>query len=540
MPDEIPTVIPRYIDKSVYYVVLDSNKKYTEGSYSVKSTYKGILRMSPNNTNSLFEDTNVQLIDRSAAAVTDYKDSLNEFLEEASGADQMIRVSTSDGFFIDMRLNMKDVEFDNLYVESVLSGKTISNTGEEIEPFTHKNTNTVLLYPKTGDDEAFSLGSTIALPVNAHRLNFTDEGKQIIADGGDPIDILRDVNFKYGVGEDTDNSSILFGKNMGDKRVFEYKRSSELIEELVQEALMSFHTVPTGSIHFVPVNFDSYKALVGPNKSQPNMVLNGKANDPIVRDYLPCDGRKYWIKDFPELAKILEGEKITYEREVDTENGIVWRRFTHINKYDENTQWFRVPDLRHKFIKSPYLSPDEIDDDKNNTGVWNVDSLPSIPQGKDNDRHYHFIALPEYNADQTRVDFTDANTSGSTSVAMVLNGMTAYPGGTGPDLFTTCGSYGRCAVGRENHTPAIHFFTHPIYVSDENYKDSYFIPDTGITSTSIIDKSIPTDPSQHLGFGAYQGRTDEFNTSDMIGGDDARYGMENNPEFYACVPVIKI
>lgn len=79
-----------------------------------------------------------------------------------------------------------------------------------------------------------------------------------------------------------------------------------------------------------------------------------------------------------------------------------------------------------------------------------------------------------------------------------------------------------------------------MYISDENYKDPYFIPDIGVTSTSIIDTSIPSDPAQHLGFGAYQGRTDEFNTDDMIGGEDARYGMENNPEFYACVPVIKI
>jgi hypothetical protein len=33
--------------------------------------------------------------------------------------------------------------------------------------------------------------------------------------------------------------------------------------------------------------------------------------DPLIRDFLLCDGRKYLTKDFPELAKTLWGEKVT-------------------------------------------------------------------------------------------------------------------------------------------------------------------------------------------------------------------------------------
>lgn len=551
MANDIATVIPRYIDKSVYYVTLDDKTgNYNSGSYTVKSTYKGILRLSPNNGNSLVEDTQVQITDTTTESLTDYKDSLNEFLDDASGSGRLVRLSTSDGFFTDMRLNTHDIEFDNLYVESILSGKTVNENGENIEPFKHNNTNTLLLFTKFGDDEAFNLGSNTSMPVYANESNYSGGDKE-----PDPYNVIQPVNFKSGISDSDgseenqfDNSAILFARNVNGKRIFEYKNSSELIKELVQEALMSFHTVPTGSIHFVPLDIDDYKNLIGcksdegkgEDKSLPNKILKGGVNDPIVRDFLLCDGRKYWIKDFPELAKILEGETITYERIVSLGDGNnVWRRFTYVNKYDKDHKWFRVPDLRHKFIKSPYLSFDEINDETNNTGIWAPDNLPTIPQGKESDRHYHFLALPEYNADSSKTDFISSLSSGSSSVGMVLNGISSSmpPGGTQYDMFTTCNASGRCANGKENHTPAVHFLTQPINVTDENYKNKEFIPDSGLTSDNIIDKTIPSE-SKHLGFGVYKDRYNDFETTDMTNGN--RYGMENNPEFYACVPLIRI
>lgn len=525
MGDTTPTVIPKYIDKSIYYVTAD-DEKY---SYAIKSTYKGILRLSPNNGSSLNEDTSVQLTDFSDKNQTiTYKDSINEFLDQGGPNHRMIKISTSDGNFLDMRLNVNDVEIDNLYVDGILSGKPFNTI-----PFSHDNKNTVLLFGKRGDDAAATLGATTCLPVHANRQDFTSDAAE-----NDPLDVINPVNFKYTLNGNRDNASILSAKIVDEKRVFQYRNTNELIEELVQEALMSFCTVPTGSVHFVPVSINQYKELI--NNTLPNCTDN--SNEPIVRDFLLCDGRKYFIKDFPELAKVLAGTKVSYERLVTPAAGAepVWRRFTHINNYDEEHTWFRVPDLRHKFIRSPYLSSDLVNNDANDTGTWNVDNLPTVPQGKDFDKHYHFIALAEYNADCTRADFTE-NCNG-----MVLNGMSAsFPktggswaaGGEQYDLFTSCDSVGRNAHGIENHTPATHFFTIPNSITDANCKEDAYIANSGLTSTNIIDKSIPNS-LQDLNFGVYTGITDDY--AFYGSGENSLYGMENAPEFYACVPVIKI
>jgi hypothetical protein len=72
--------------------------------------------------------------------------------------------------------------------------------------------------------------------------------------------------------------------------------------------LLSLQTIPTGSVHFVPLTIDQYKSLCSaqlPNKelSYDNNDIN--ITDPIVRDFLLCDGRRYKNIDFPELAKVL-------------------------------------------------------------------------------------------------------------------------------------------------------------------------------------------------------------------------------------------
>lgn len=329
MADTVQKVIPKYIDKSVYYVTKD-DKEY---SYSIKSTYKGILRLSPNDGNSLNEDTSVQLTDFSDKAQTaTYKDSLNEFFDEGNINNRLVKLSTSDGYFVDMRLNMNSVEFDNLYVDGVFSGNTET-------PFNFENKNTVLLFTKPQDETCFMLGNSTALPIHANAKKFSETAQQV----EDPLDKIYPVDYKYTLGENKDNSAILSARDIDNKRVFQYKNTDELIEELVQEALMSFHTVPTGSVHFVPVTIGQYKQLMEKSKTYPNCpyfkdkdkknkdskdVDNENTddgnNEPIVRDFLLCDGRKYWIKDFPELAKVLNGEKISYERlvQIPRKNGL--------------------------------------------------------------------------------------------------------------------------------------------------------------------------------------------------------------------------
>jgi hypothetical protein len=44
-----------------------------------------------------------------------------------------------------------------------------------------------------------------------------------------------------------------------------------------------------------------------PNVNYINGTPKGITTDPLIRDFLLCDGRQYRTKDFPELAKILWG-----------------------------------------------------------------------------------------------------------------------------------------------------------------------------------------------------------------------------------------
>jgi hypothetical protein len=78
---------------------------------------------------------------------------------------------------------------------------------------------------------------------------------------------------------------------------------------------MDFQTIPTGSIHWFPVTIEQFKELVRNNGSKPNVsFIPGTSEqekvDPLLRDFLLCDGRRYNNKDFPELAKILWKEPI--------------------------------------------------------------------------------------------------------------------------------------------------------------------------------------------------------------------------------------
>ena len=80
------------------------------------------------------------------------------------------------------------------------------------------------------------------------------------------------------------------------------------------EALLSIQSVPTGSIHWFPVTYEQYCSMISGVKQYPNEYNTSTTapSDPLIRDYLLCDGRKYKTTEFPELAKILINEKITY------------------------------------------------------------------------------------------------------------------------------------------------------------------------------------------------------------------------------------
>lgn len=524
--------LPKYIDKEIYF-----KTPSREFSYTISNSYKGILRLSPNSTASLAENLDVQISDyndKSPTSFISYRDSLNEIFgdEDESGTDnnQLVRVSTSDGYYVGLRLDMMSVETDNLYVNGIIKADT------------------AILFPPAAKNDSFMLGNNTAMPIYVNKTDNIDFSEDILTEikdknlHYDPFDRIEDVTFEAEVGEETDNSSILYAQDVDGKRQFAYKRVDEIIQDLIQEALMSLHTTPTGSVHFVPVSIEQYIKLL--NRNTPNE----NDSDPIVRDYLLCDGRKYYVKDFPELAKLLANEKISFERQsyYNTESeDRVWRRFEHTNDFNQESQvgeesytaWFRVPDLRHQFIKAPYMDYQLISD-TNETGHWTPDNLPMAKQDNYNDdNHFHFSALPRYNEYNTG-RFFDENSC----QAMVLNGKCFTDD---DDIFTWHVANGRCADGRENHNATNHFITTTrsnSFVGGNSpsapYKGQQ--PNLGLSGKSIIDTSKPTtkDDLKKACYNIYKSCLDDYNVDDMLGGN--RYGMENNPEFFACVPLIKI
>lgn len=97
--------------------------KGEEKSYTISSSYKGIVRLSPNNNNSVYEKVGIQssLADLNGL-VSNYSDSLkfdkdsNVFRTNADITKRMLIASDSDGYFISFRLSENNVEFDSLGV----------------------------------------------------------------------------------------------------------------------------------------------------------------------------------------------------------------------------------------------------------------------------------------------------------------------------------------------------------------------------------------------------------------------------------------
>ena len=143
---------------------------------------------------------------------------------------------------------------------------------------------------------------------------------------------------------------------------WEYYSPDDLIKKTIVDILRSFETIPTGSIHWCPVTIEQYKTLC--EKQSKQYTHNITDSDPLVRDFLVCDGRKYMCADFPELAKILNGEKVSCHidgTEKDEKGNKISDEFYYPSSRDsyksegegENQKhYFHVPDLRHMFISS--------------------------------------------------------------------------------------------------------------------------------------------------------------------------------------------
>jgi hypothetical protein len=318
--------LPVYKDKVMYISATNSDYKI-EQSYVISASFNGILRLSPNNYNTLNESNPVELSAADENTTTfSYSDAIvfddSVIVDTGEGNGTMITKkvdgdirrrmivgSDSDGYLVNFRISDKGVEFDKLGVIGINQTKCLTiysdDDTEKKDAFILGNTVMPTLSNSKCDT---SLNNRIAKIQK--KIDETQEGKEFRPEEYDEI--------KIKMAEDGDNSYILNGKVDGEgRRTFEFMHAQKFVRDVIMEALMSIKSVPTGSIHWFPVTYEQYVALINTDNDNPQLpnnysTNNGTTVDPLVRDYLLCDGRKYKTKEFPELAKILFNENITY------------------------------------------------------------------------------------------------------------------------------------------------------------------------------------------------------------------------------------
>jgi hypothetical protein len=415
--------LPRFKDKVMYVPASDSPTK-SDTSYVISSSFKGIVRLSPNNHNTTYERPTYQLslVDDKNIGTT-YSDAIlfdndveTAIKSEADITKRMIIGSDSDGYLIGFRISQDNFEFDNLGVIGVAEGNHLS----------------IISAAQTANEDV--------LVLNGQRMPHIPNKIQDAANvptyrAGDKTELIQPYEYhskNVKITGSGDKSFLLTSQVTGDgDKFYKYQRTNYLIRELILEALMDFQTIPTGSIHWFPVTVEQFKNLVKENGGRPNVSFHQNEQvDPLLRDFLLCDGRRYNNKDFPELAKILWKEPIRRWREVNRDGTKymlpLWD--TECNKYgakdskknpDGSTQTdgngnpvyeldftFRVPDLRHQFISSTYIdgitsiasgsASNGIKGGKNMVGAWCPDKTPPSSIEFRNDRHAHFISYGSY------------------------------------------------------------------------------------------------------------------------------------------------
>lgn len=348
--------IPKYKEK----VITWSTEAGTKVSFTVSRSYRGILRLSPNDNISLGDYSTTPMFNPEGGD-TAYQDSLEPAITQG-----FIRISTSDGYFIGLRINQYEVESDNVYV--------IGKSHHDL----------LCLYSRA--DNSFKIRPTTSLPgrINADPAAALDSVNYINKD-------ITDFNLHA-----TDGSFISVSHNT-EERIFEYEQTAQLMREMIRKAMRTLQAIPPGSIHFVPINIHEYEKMI--LKGVPNSYFckdGVTPNDPIVRDFLVCDGSLYKNEDFPELAKVLEGERIDFWFYDKSKDRMVQR--THYNDYSEK-KWFRVPDLRARFIKSVMCEYKYAEKEGNETGGYMNDSYPDsfMNEGESlSEDHHHFITTAFY------------------------------------------------------------------------------------------------------------------------------------------------
>lgn len=583
MPDTNTTTyqevqIPRFKDK-VMYIPANISKTKKEASYVISASFKGIVRLSPNNHNTTYETPNIQLsIGDDLALGTTYSDSikfddsaLNSMKSNADITKRMIIGSDSDGYLVPFRISENNFEFDNLGVIGITEADKLTIFTTD----TDDRNNTFILngermpyFPQTNytTPQRLYKDKNLEQPVPFHDYDVRD----VVITG------------------DVDNSYLVYGTIDGNgKRTYRYKQSSAFIKELILEALLDLQTIPTGSIHWFPVTIDHYKLLVEANGKKPNKSFNGNEKvDPLLRDFLLCDGRRYNNKDFPELAKILWKENITrWEKKTIGENKCLLPRLdTECNNYgpkqnsngsiDDKEEFytFRVPDLRHAFISSIYLNGTQYittgkaEKPRTNvtshsadiTGSRCVDYKPPSSNDTQEDKHKHFICygnyaeikydddnLPISNDDVSKLDVPYLQNGAQTHVLTPFN----HPY-TVTSAWSFKGFHYRVeSTPDRGHTgldaiPSVAFLSIP---SNNKNKAENFVSFNetkithGVSSDDIPSFDYPTNYSDIND--RFSGNINQDSNETYVAWKDYMsntYGNENTPKFYTMLPFIKI
>jgi hypothetical protein len=370
MANELTTVLPVLRERTVY---VKNDGTGNDNSDYINKSFKGILRLSPNDSASYLEKENYISYNETTADYITFEDNISAQLEK-----QFIRVSTSDGYLLDLRISSSGVEYNNLY---------ILGAAHTVSP--------LQLYAQ--DKCSFKLGNTYIV---------SDRNREIITKP-------RDYNRYVPLNDETlGETFILVNTN---NNGMEFVNAKQLIDLFIKETLMELSSLPAGSIHGVPVNIEQYEALLKKSKGH---NVDAAGNDSLIRDFLLCDGSYYRSTDFPELAKVLDNESIQYWKDITEDDSISNSRYsTHqelnseingqgfINVF-EDVKWvdggvepgepkpvrvFRVPDLRGMFFESALTGLNA----KNTVGKYEKDSIkdPQIMIKHALDQHYHYMVL---------------------------------------------------------------------------------------------------------------------------------------------------
>ena len=491
-------------------------------SYKINESYVGILRLSPNSSVTLLEkDTHVGVTEDTSDYII-YEDTVADILDK-----QLIKVSTSDGVLLDLRLGTDTVEYDNLYVLGAVKAKSLVVYGG----LTMNGIEIPQIY--NSDDTASNGSPVLSAPIT----------KNNISDAYILVNTASD----------------------GEEPVFEYKNARTFIHSIINDTLQNLSSLPTGSIHWVPVSFEQYNALLATN--QHNSSREG--TDTLIRDFLLCDGSTYNNIDYPELAKILHGEKVT--RWVKDGDYMVPEEVTSGDNYT-----FTVPDLRSMFIEYLIPSIDMAKEPKNQPGYWEIDSCKhqELVIADKTDKHYHYIVLDSSGRKQSNTIVPGVELGSERPLAkygsMRPNGIQYSGANTTKGCDTrNCrcdGCWDFYQDGVQNEIVSSIYPPKDLsdkcrissstcgYILSANYQTSPSIKH-GLSSNAIYKGSLRPvyDKLNYTADNATMGLNKEVHrkqrdvykkTKSYVSYKDSNrmdiIGKENTPEFFACLPLIKI